>query len=78
MLGMPPPGYSPMPMSPGGQSTQLLGQQQNQNNPQMMQMLMQLAGKGGFGGHGMAGPTMGPVHEGPLGTPPPPMQGGMR
>ncbi len=78
MLGMPPPGYSPMPMA-SGQSNQLLGNQQNQqqNNPQMMQMAMQLAGKGGFGGRpGQAGPTLGPVAQGPLGTPPP-MPGGM-
>lgn len=74
MLGMPPPGYSPMPMSMGGQNTQLLGQQQN--NPQMIKYLMQMSGQGGFGGHGMAGPTMGPVHQGPLGVSPPPMQGG--
>lgn len=60
-------------MSMGGQSTQLLGNQQN--NPQMLKILMQQAGQGGFGGHGMAGPTMGPVHQGPLGTAPPPMQG---
>lgn len=60
------------------QNTQLLGNPQQQNNPQMMSMIMQLAGKGGFGGHGMAGPTMGPVHQGPLGTaPPPPQMGGM-
>lgn len=75
MLGMPPPGYSPMAMSMGGQNTQLLGQQQN--NPQMIKYLMGMSGQGGFGGHGQAGPTMGPVHQGPLGTTPPqPNQGG--
>lgn len=63
-----------MPMSMGGQNTQLLGNQQN--NPQMMRMLMGMSGQGGFG-HGMQGPTMGPVHQGPLGAAPPqPNQGG--
>lgn len=74
MLNMPPPGFSPNAMSMGGQNTQLLGNQQN--NPQMMKMMMALSGQGGLGGHGMAGPTLGPIHQGPLGTAPPPMQGG--
>lgn len=77
MLNMPPPGFSPPFMSMGSQNTQLLGNQQN--NPQMMKMLMALSGQGGFGGHGSQGPTMGPVHQGPMGATPPPqgMQGGM-
>ncbi len=73
MLMSPPPGYTTAANGPAAQSMQLLGNQQN--SPQMIHMLMQQSAQGGFGGHGMAGPTMGPVQQGPLGTSPQPNQG---
>jgi hypothetical protein len=78
MLMSPPPGgYSTPSLGPSAQSMQLLGSPQSTQNPQMMRYLMGLSGQGGFGGHSMAGPSLGPVQQGPLGAAPPrPNQGG--
>lgn len=77
MLMAPPPpaAYNTSPMNQ--QSTQLLGGPTTPNQPystpigqqqQMANMLRSGAGRGGFSGHpGVGGPTMGPVHQGPLG-----------
>lgn len=73
----PPPvaAYSPNPVNQ--QSTQLLGGPVTPNQPystpigqqqSMAAMLRNMGGSGGFGGHNMAGPTMGPIHQGPLGS----------
>lgn len=68
LMGPPPGGYSPAAMTMGGQNTQMMGGQQN-NNPQMIRMLMNMAGKGGFAHPGMgSGPSLGPVQQGPMGA----------